>query len=310
MKVCLNCDRRFDAEGWRCTACGFEPAVADGMLLFAPEKADTGEGFDIDAFERLARQEPASFWFRSRNRLIIQILRRHFSEARSLLEVGCGTGFVLTGIERARPEIRLVGSELHPAGLAFAKRRLPRVEFLQMDARRIPFDSEFDVVLALDVIEHVEEDTLVLDQMFRSVRPGGGVIITVPQHPRLWSANDEYSQHKRRYRRAELLSKLRRAGFEPNQITSFVTSLLPLMAVSRARQRDVQSFDPSGEYHAPRAVDRALEAMLDAERWLIARGVSLPAGGSLVAVATRPLSSGAATTQHTDAALGRKVWSR
>jgi SAM-dependent methyltransferase len=306
MKLCLNCSKRFESEDWRCSVCGYEPALGSGFRLFAPEKADTGEGFDMGAFERLARLEPTSFWFRSRNRLIVQLLQLHFADARSVLEVGCGTGFVLTGIGQARPEVRLVGSELHPAGLAFAKRRLPTAEFLQMDARHIPFDSEFDVVLALDVIEHIEEDAVVLDQMFRSVRPGGGVIITVPQHPLLWSANDEFSQHRRRYRRVDLLVKLRGASFEPSQTTSFVTSLLPLMTASRAMQRDVRKFDPSGEYHAPRAVDRVFEAMLEGERWLIARGVSLPVGGSLVAVARRPTGP-VAIASSIDPAVGRNV---
>lgn len=286
MKACLRCERSFDGDSWRCPSCGFEPP-AQRFRLFAPELADSNEGFDIGAFERLAVVEPSSFWFRSRNRLIIQLLTKHFAHARSLLEVGCGTGFVLRGINDARPELELVGSELHPAGLAFAQRRLPEADLYQMDARHIPFHSEFDVVLALDVIEHIEEDEAVMAEMFKAVKAGGGAIVSVPQHPRLWSANDVFSQHKRRYTRKELTSKLRNAGFELRQVTSFVTTLLPLMLVSRLRQRDIATFDPSGEYRSPRAVDRVFQGLLDAERWMIATGVSLPAGGSLFAVATK-----------------------
>lgn len=293
MKVCLICDGRFDGNAWRCPECGFEPPSGHGFRLFAPDKADTNEGFELDSFERLAKIEPTSFWFRSRNRLVAQLLERHFPGAQSILEVGCGTGFVLAGIAAARPRIRLVGSELHVAGLEFAKRRVPGAELLQMDARKIPFDSEFDVILALDVIEHIAEDEEALLQMFRATRPGGGVVVAVPQHPWLWSANDEFSQHKRRYRRTDLMEKVRRAGFSIERITSFVSTLLPLMAASRARQRTVHDFDPAGEYGAPGAVDRLLEAMLEGERWLIGRGVSLPAGGSLVVVARR--SPGAIT---------------
>lgn len=287
MKACLRCERSFEGDSWRCPDCGFEPP-SQRFRLFAPELADSNEGFDIRAFERLAQAEPSSFWFRSRNRLVIQLLTKHFAQARSLLEVGCGTGFVLRGINDARPELELVGSELHPAGLAFAQRRLPEADLYQMDARHIPFESEFDVVLALDVIEHIEEDEAVMAEMFKAVKPGGGAIVSVPQHPRLWSANDVFSQHQRRYTRRELTSKLRNAGFELRQVTSFVTTLLPLMLVSRLRQRDIATFDPSGEYRSPRAVDRIFEGLLDAERWMIATGVSLPAGGSLFAVATRP----------------------
>jgi hypothetical protein len=122
----------------------------------------------------------------------------------------------------------------------------------------------------------------------KATRQGGGVIVSVPQHPWLWSAGDDYAHHKRRYRRRELTSKLVAAGFDVVRVTSFVTTLLPLMALSRSRQRDARTYDPKAEYRAPRVIDRALESALEAERWFIARGASLPAGGSLVAVARRP----------------------
>jgi SAM-dependent methyltransferase len=289
MKVCLTCERRFEARDWSCPACGYEPAMA-GFRLFAPDLADSNVGFEVDAFERLARQEPTSFWFRSRNRLVVELVRRHFSQARSLLEIGCGTGFVLAGIHEAMPDVRLVGSDLHPAGLAFAAQRVPGAELYQMDARRIPFDSEFDVVIALDVLEHIEQDDRVLAELLKALRPGGVAIIAVPQHPWLWNAGDDFSHHKRRYRRPDLQAKLRHAGFELLQTTSFVSLLLPFMALSRAAQRGRRAYDPSREFQIPRPLDRGFEVLLETDRWLIRRGFSLPAGGSLVAVARKPLS--------------------
>jgi SAM-dependent methyltransferase len=157
-----------------------------------------------------------------------------------------------------------------------------------MDCRHIPFEDEFDIVCALDVLEHVGEDELVLEEMYRTARPGGGVIISVPQHPWLWSAGDDYAHHKRRYRRGELVAKLRGAGFYPVQVTSFVGLLLPVMAVARAFQRNGRTYDPQAEYRAPRVIDRALEGVLETERWMIGRGVSIPAGGSLVVVGKKP----------------------
>ena len=251
--------------------------------------ADANDGFGRASFELLASLEPDSFWFRSRNRLVVQLLRRHFPTATRLLEIGCGTGFVLAGIRNAMPQLTVAGSELYTAGLDFAADRLPGVELYQMDCRRVPFDSEFDVVCLLDVLEHVEEDERALDETFRSVRPGGGVIISVPQHPRLWSAGDDFAHHKRRYRRHELEAKLRTAGFRLVQVTSFVAFLLPLMALARALERDRGTYDPMSEYRIPRFLNRAFEGALEVERWLISRHLSLPAGGSLIAVAMRPM---------------------
>ena len=118
---------------------------------------------------------------------------------------------MLAGIREKFPRMRLAGSEIFADGLAIAKARVPKVELYQMDARHISFEGEFDVVGAFDVLEHVIEDENVLVQMFNAVRPGGGLLVTVPQHPFLWSASDQHAMHQRRYNRAELRTKVESA---------------------------------------------------------------------------------------------------
>jgi SAM-dependent methyltransferase len=244
--------------------------------------------YDVSLFEALAEAEPHSFWFRARNRLIVSTLRRHFPEARSLLELGCGTGYVLEALHAAFPALRLVGSELYEEGLAVARRRLPDVELVQLDARELPYRDEFDVVGAFDVLEHLDEDEVVLEQAFAAVRSAGGVLLLVPQHPRLWSAMDDVAHHVRRYTRSELVGKVRRAGFEVERATSFVSSLLPAMAASRAARRLLRRpYDPVAELR-PGPLNGVFERILDGERRLIERGVSLPAGGSLLVVGRKP----------------------
>ena len=193
----------------------------------------------------------------------------------------------MAGIKRSIPQLRVVGAELFPAGLAVAARRAPEAELVQMDVRRIPFREEFDVVGAFDVLEHVEEDERALAEIHAAIRPGGGLMITVPQHPGLWSVVDEYSEHVRRYRRSELLAKVRGAGFEILRSTSFVSLLLPALIASRMRFRKQTAFDPLSEYRNPPFVDSALGWVLAAERGLIRVGLPLPAGGSLLMVARR-----------------------
>ncbi|MGE5825498.1 MAG: class I SAM-dependent methyltransferase, partial [Bacteroidota bacterium] len=182
--------------------------------------------------------------------------------------------------------------EAHAAGLAFAARRAPTAELLQMDARRIPFRDEFDVIGAFDVIEHVGEDEQVLREVFAACRPGGGIIVTVPQHEWLWSYRDEFAGHQRRYRREGLLAKIAAAGFDRPWTTSFVTLLLPMMALSRARQKAPERFAASGELQVGRVMNRILGAVMNVERRMIAAGVSLPVGGSLLAIARKPGPSG------------------
>jgi SAM-dependent methyltransferase len=285
MKVCLTCDHRFAAAGWTCPRCGWTPATHDGWPIFAPEEPED-DGISPGSFAALARLEAGHFWFRARNRLLVWAVRAYFPSAASLLEVGCGTGFVLSGLRAALPELALAGSELKPAGLAFARARLPEVPLLQTDARRLPFADEFDVVGAFDVLEHIDDDEEALHQLFRATRRGGGIVLTVPQHPALWSVVDERSFHRRRYRRRELVDKVERAGFRVVRSTSFVTALLPLVWLSRARQNR-RGFDPTAEFAVGRIANAVLERIMDVERMLIGAGASLPVGASLLVIARR-----------------------
>jgi SAM-dependent methyltransferase len=265
---------------------GYEVVLSEA----SPAEAADEPMFDSGSFADLAAAESDNFWFQARNRLIIWALERHFPDAADLLEVGCGTGFVLRGFRDAFPDLRLVGGDYYAAGLPFARERLPGVELTQLDARELPFKDEFDVVGAFDVIEHISDDERVLSQIARALRPGGGLLLTVPQHPWLWSHADDRGMHKRRYRQAELVDKARSAGFEVVRVTSFVSLLLPAMAASRVldRRRDATDWDPMGEFKISPALNRTFGAVLDLERALIRAGVSLPVGGSLLLVARLP----------------------
>jgi 2-polyprenyl-3-methyl-5-hydroxy-6-metoxy-1,4-benzoquinol methylase len=244
-------------------------------------------GYDPSMFERLAQLEAGSWWFRSRNRLIRRTARDWFPGAIRILEVGCGTGFTLQALHQAFPHARLVASDMHPEGLQIAARRVPRAEFVTLDLSEMPYRSEFDLVAAFDVVEHINDDQAALDGLALAVRPGGGLILTVPQHMWLWSEADENAGHARRYARGELLTRLKKAGFLPLSITSFVTFLMPLLIASRLRSRLGVSFDPFAEFQLPRALDRGFDAIASIEQALIRAGASMPVGGSLLVAAVR-----------------------
>lgn len=288
MKRCLACERRFEGASWRCPACGFAPGSSLALPEFAPELTARGIGFDASRFDALAGVEQRHFWFRCRAELIVWALRKHFPRAQSVLEIGCGTGNVLAAVARHCEVPRLVGSEAHTKGLLLAARRAPGAELLQMDARRIPFREEFDVIGAFDVIEHIAEDEEVLREMFAACRAGGGIILTVPQHQWLWSRRDERALHQRRYDREGLLRKLAGAGFERAWTTSFMTLLLPLLALSRLRWKAGVDCEPSAELDIGAGTNAVLGGIMCLERGLIAAGLPLPAGGSLLAIAYKP----------------------
>ena len=289
MKKCLQCESSFSSVNWQCPFCGRQPQTDGGIPVFAPELVN-GDGTDAAyPFEALVRAEAAHFWFRNRAALIGWVIRAHFPGATSILEVGCGAGGVLLDIQQANPRARLTGSELLLPGLHRARQRLTDVDLLQMDAQHIPFENEFDVIGAFDVLEHIDDDESVLRQMKGALAPGGGIVITVPQHEWLWSRFDEVCGHRRRYTRRGLIAKLRAAGLEPLRVTSFTSFALPLLMAARRFKREV---DLGQEVAVPVAPLNALLGMLASlERALIGTNVSFPAGGSLLVVAvSRPSS--------------------
>lgn len=230
----------------------------------------------------LPEVDERSFWFAERNKLIAWAIRRYAPQARTLLDVGCGSGIVLRHLAAEFPDVQLVGVDPLPSTVALTAERVPSARVLRGDATRLEFRGEFDVVCAFDVLEHLDDDAEAAQGLRDAAVPGGVVIVTVPQHPALWSAADETSEHRRRYTRSSLLELLRRTGLHPVRVTSFVSLLLPAMMLSRRRK----AYDPVAELVAPPLLDRALRGVLTLERAAIRAGVSFPAGGSLLAVAT------------------------
>ncbi|MEX1247385.1 MAG: class I SAM-dependent methyltransferase [Anaerolineales bacterium] len=248
-------------------------------------------GFDPTFFSNLVRFEENSFWFKSRNELLFWTYETFFLQAKRFFEIGMGTGYVLAGFQKRFPSLELHGSEFFVEGLVHAAARLPNAQLYQMDARSLPFTDHFDVIGAFDVLEHIEEDRLVLSEMCKALRAGGGVIITVPQHKFLWSVLDQVSHHKRRYSRKGIVEKLEEAGFQPIYISSFVTLLFPIMLLSRIFRRKADSgvYDlrSSPEYKIGAFLDKALGGIMRFERWMMRKGARFGFGGSLLVVAKK-----------------------
>jgi SAM-dependent methyltransferase len=290
VRVCPACGSTRCDDAWTCADCGHRPAIVDGYPAFAPDLAAENAGFRSEFFAELAALEAESWWFRARNELIAWAATTYAPDCERFLEIGCGTGFVLGRIHEALPAAELWGSEIFSAGLAIAAGRVPSARFLQMDARAIPFRDQFDVIGAFDVLEHIEEDEAVLAAVHDALRPAGVLMLTVPQHPALWSPQDVHAGHVRRYTASGLRRKVEAAGFEIVRSASFVSMLLPMMFASRLRMRRATNdpdFDAIETLRQPRLVNRALAAVMRVEVGLVRRGVSFPAGGSLLVVARK-----------------------
>jgi SAM-dependent methyltransferase len=163
-----------------------------------------------------------------RKRLIKQIINHHVLSKRRCLEIGFGEGDLLFYL--ASQFKTAYGYDVSPDAVSILGRRL------QADSRNITLLSEtelklgfFDCVIACEVLEHIEDDVSALRHWRALMAAGGTLIISVPAHASRWCPNDDVSGHLRRYERAELVDKLRQAGFEVSEVWSYGYPLIVLL---------------------------------------------------------------------------------
>lgn len=249
----------------------------------------TAGGYDPRYYEVLARAEPRHFWFAGRLSAIEAVvapLVRDRPDGYRVLEVGCGTGHVLAMLERVCVGGRLVGMDLLPDGLPYARRRAS-CPLVQGSSSAPPFSVQFDLVGLFDVVEHLADDREFLNRSRALLKPGGALVLTVPAHQRLWSVVDERAHHCRRYGEADLRALLTRSGFRVEFLTPFLGVLYPMLRISRALASRRASRDTiRDELRVVPGLNAALTAVLRWEaRRFLARRRRLPVGTSLLAVA-------------------------
>lgn len=242
--------------------------------------------------------ENVHWWFLARWKIFMDLIEREFAgepEIRAL-DAGCGTGTMLGHLETLGPA---VGIDRAPAAVRFCRSR-GRNRVLEGSADRLPLgDGTFDLVCALDMLEHIEDDVAALKEMGRACRPGGRILITVPAYRFLWGRQDEISHHLRRYTARELRSRITAAGLEVAKLTYFNTLLFPIVAAIRVTRR-LMPGDPEEEKEEiesdftmtrPGRMNDLLARVFQAESGLI-RAMRLPFGVSLLAVAQKPGGEG------------------
>jgi SAM-dependent methyltransferase len=220
-----------------CHACGAPFSTAGGILRLG-SPAGAQEDYPEAIYEVVAEAEERHFWFAARNDIILSTLRRTVGPlaGRRLLDVGCGTGFVLQALEAAGADAW--GIDMHLAALERARARV-RGPLVWSAAARLPFLEDFDVVSLFDVVEHAADDASVLAEARRVLRAGGAVVVTVPAGQHLWTRYDGVIGHKRRYTRESLAAAFTRAGLHVAAMQYF--NCLP--AVLQRLQRRVAGID-------------------------------------------------------------------
>lgn len=258
-----------------------------------------GAPMEAREHERLAHFEEWYWWHRGRRAIVQRLLELYAPPSARILDVGCGTGATTLRLGRFGA---VVGMDIGRRALEVAGKR--GIPVAQASAARLPARAgAFDLVVALDVLEHLEDDLAAAREMRAALRPGGLFVATVPAYPCLWSSHDEALGHMRRYRRRQLVATLERAGFEIDFCSYVMASILPAAVVVRLYERWVRHGSAqreSGYVRVP-ALLNSLLAWITSSGSLLLPWIRLPFGLSLAVVAHRPGRPPASGCDRSDA---------
>ena len=230
------------------------------------------------------RVEDSHWWFVGRRAILetfLEDLTRNEDSIR-ILDVGCGTGAnleMLSGFGSSE------GVDVSDDALEFCRAKGLTVH--KGLAEKLPFDDEtFDVVTALDVIEHLDDDVAGLKEMHRIVKKGGKTLIFVPAFMWLWGVQDDISHHRIRYTRKQIVERVEKAGFKVERATyANWTFFLPIL-VGRILMK-ITGIKPESENNINvSALNGLFGKIFSAERlWL--KRFNFPIGVSVVLTASK-----------------------
>lgn len=251
---------------------------------------------NIAEYHKMHALESTYWWFQGRRQIILTLLEQVLREKAwdpakiRFLDAGCGTGFLLEDLQAMGTAI---GLDFSPVALQYCRDRHLK-DLGRADLTHMPVGScTVDIVLALDMIEHIRNDKEIISEFHRILKPGGIALMSVPAHQSLWSNHDRALHHFRRYGKREFLELVTSAGFVPRKYTYGMSIIFIPAAIFRAVKkllfRGPNRRITTDEFQVPRPLNAALRQTLSLEaRWLRKR--NLPLGLSLICIAEKPFS--------------------
>jgi ubiquinone/menaquinone biosynthesis C-methylase UbiE len=220
----------------------------------------------------------------SRQRALDQLDKHLKAGSPVILEIGCSSGFMLCAMRERMPQAFLVGSDYVRGPLEQLATRMPDVPLLQFDLVDCPLpDSCVDAVVLLNVLEHIEDDSAAVRQLYRILKPGGIVVIEVPAGPNLYDVYDKLLMHFRRYTLRGLKRIVEESGFQVVSQSHLGVFIYPGFWMVKKRHRRFLSEDDAMQEQVVKQNisqtrnSRLLETLMRFERRLGER-VSYPFG--------------------------------
>lgn len=189
---------------------------------------------DRKVFDRMAEVDAHHWWFVARRRILSAFLQTHVIRSEDplrILEIGCGTGSNLPML-KAFGDVEAIEPDQAARRIAIERYDVAISEGSLPDGLHVA-DGAYDLIVMLDVLEHVEDDVAALAQVKRKLKPGGRLLLTVPATPWLWSSHDEAHHHFRRYTARGLARVLKATDYTLHHQSHFNTLLFPLICAAR-----------------------------------------------------------------------------
>lgn len=226
------------------------------------------------------------WWFVTKKEITLDTIYRYLNKDthNKVLDIGCGSGLMLNALEDIG---QTFGMDMSDDAISFSKEIFSGEVKQGFLPDQIPYKKEFfDLIIALDVIEHVDQDVDSLKAIRSQLASDGKAVITVPAYMFLWSIFDELNEHKRRYTLTELNTKLVKAGFIVEKISYFNTLLFPVVFIVRMLN-NVLKRDGASDIDIPtRPLNFVLKRIFGIEKYLL-RFINLPYGVSILAVVSK-----------------------
>ncbi|WP_066424555.1 bifunctional 2-polyprenyl-6-hydroxyphenol methylase/3-demethylubiquinol 3-O-methyltransferase UbiG [Anabaena sp. 4-3] len=247
---------------------------------------------DKELYLQFAKVEDSHWWFVGRRLIVDKIIRQlNLAQNSHILEAGCGTGGNLVMLSRHG---QISAMELDTMACQIANQRQVTQVKLGSLPDKIPFTDDYDLIVILDVLEHIDDDLATLKALYARLKPGGLLLITVPAYQFLWSRHDEINHHKRRYILRSLKHIVKLAGYSVHYSSYFNIFLFPVVATVRLLRnwlRLESSEDASSDLKLPtKPINQFLTFLFASERYLMGR-FGLPFGVSILLVAQKTLPS-------------------
>ena len=238
---------------------------------------------NIEMYRMFFEIQKKHWWFTSKKEIILDTIARYtnLKPESAILDIGCGSGLMLNALEALG---QTFGMDMSDDAIQFSQEifRGPiKKGFLP---NNVPYsENEFDLITALDVIEHIDDDEQSLKVIQSLLSEKGTAIITVPAYMFLWSHFDELNEHKRRYTLSELQTKIKKAGLKIEKISYYNTLLFPIAYLVR-KLNNLLGRDGASDIDMPGAtVNTILRKIFTSEKSLL-RYFNLPFGVSILAV--------------------------